>query len=191
MHNLKKYINSISPLNEDIWEEISPLFTKKLLEPQQFFVKEYAYARKIAFLESGCVRAFFGNEQGKEYNKRLFIGPNIIGAYTSLLSLQRNKIPIQALTDCVVWEADYKTLEKKYSVFPELEKLGRKIAESYFLESEKKELEMALESATERYLNFQKDFPGLDQEIAQYHIASYLGITATQLSRLRKELIGK
>ncbi len=39
--------------------------------------------------------------------------------------------------------------------------------------------------ATERYALFQKEFPELENHIAQYHIASYLGITPTQLSRIR------
>ncbi len=48
---------------------------------------------------------------------------------------------------------------------------------------------MALLNATERYVLFKKSFPNLEQKIPQYHIASYLGITATQLSRLRNKLL--
>lgn len=188
MNNLKKFFNQISPLNEETWGAILPLFEPKSLEAQQFFVKEHVYARRIAFLEKGCVRAYFTNEEGKEYNKQLFVGPSVIGAYTSLLTGHRNKIPQQALTDCEIWVADYKLLEKQYTNFPDLERLGRKIAEYYFLEKERKELEMALENASERYQTFSQTYPGLDQQIPQYHIASYLGITPTQLSRLRKEL---
>ena len=58
-----------------------------------------------------------------------------------------------------------------------------------FLEKERKELEMALLNATERYVLFKKSFPNLEQKIPQYHIASYLGVTATQLSRLRNKLL--
>lgn len=48
---------------------------------------------------------------------------------------------------------------------------------------------MALMDATQRYLLFQKQFPTLEQLIPQYHIASYLGVSATQLSRLRNKLV--
>ncbi|MBL4593010.1 MAG: hypothetical protein JKX68_04245 [Flavobacteriales bacterium] len=47
---------------------------------------------------------------------------------------------------------------------------------------------MALQDATQRYKNFQNQFPNLEQLIPQYHVATYLGISATQLSRLRNKL---
>ena len=129
------------------------------------------------------------NQDGKEYNKQFFVGPSLIGAYTSLLTGQKNLIPQQALTDCVIWAANYQKLEAHFSQFHDLERLARKIAEYYFLEKERKELEMALQDATQRYLNFRNQFPTLEQQIPQYHIASYLSISATQLSRIRRKLM--
>jgi len=52
----------------------------------QFFVKEGVYAHRIGFLKKGIVRAFIVNDEGKEYTKQFFVGPSIIGAYTSLLT---------------------------------------------------------------------------------------------------------
>jgi hypothetical protein len=40
----------------------------------------------------------------------------------------------------------------------------------------------------ERYRNFRKECPQLEQQILQYHVASYLGITPIQLSGMRKKL---
>jgi hypothetical protein len=189
MNGLKFFLNSISELSEETWKEVSPLFTKVELSPGDFFVKENVYAKKIAFLEEGIIRAFFTNKEAKEYNKQFFIDSSLIGAYSSLLTNERNKIPQQALTKCVLWEAKYSEIKKLFKKFHDFEKLGRKIAEYYFLEKERKELEMALLNATERYLLFKKSFPNLEQKIPQYHIASYLGVTATQLSRLRNKLL--
>lgn len=185
---LKEYFNIISSISEETWLAIFPLFSHKELKEGEYFIEEGKFAKEIAFLEEGCVRAFFTNENAKEYNKQFFVGPNLIGAYTSLLTQQPNLIPQQALTDCKIWVANFTELEKKFDQFHDLERLGRKIAEFYFLQKEAKELEMALQDATQRYLLFRKQFPTLEQTIPQYHIASYLGISATQLSRLRKKL---
>lgn len=189
MNRLKIFLNSISELSEETWKEVLPLFTKVELSPGDFFVKENVYAKKIAFLEEGIIRAFFTNKEAKEYNKQFFVDASLIGAYSSLLTNERNKIPQQALSKCILWEAKYSDIKKLFKKFHDFEKLGRKIAEYYFLEKERKELEMALLNATERYLLFKKSFPNLEQKIPQYHIASYLGVTATQLSRLRNKLL--
>jgi len=160
------------------------------LSAGEFFVKEGEYAKYFGFLESGIMRAFFVNQEGKEYNKNFFIGPSIIGAYTSLLTNKRNKIAQQALTECAGYKASYDAITQLYDTHQDIERLSRKIAEHYFLEKEKKELEIALLDADKRYLILQEEYPDLEQKIPQYHIASYLSISPTQLSRIRRKLSG-
>lgn len=187
MEEFLSYIAGISPLRPNTLETLQKYFEPVTIRKHDFFVKETVYARKIGFLKKGIVRAYFLNQEGKEYNKQFFTAPSIIGAYTSLLTKQPNKIAQQALTDCEVLVADYHTLEKLYDTFHDFERLGRKIAEFYFLEKEQKELEMALLDADKRYLLMQQRFPDLEAQIPQYHIASYLGISPTQLSRIRSK----
>ncbi len=187
MSELLKYINNITPINKDASEELLKCFKPIRLRKNDFFVQKNEYAKHIGFLQTGIVRAFFLNQQGKEYNKQFFVGPSIIGAYTSLLTKKPNKIAQQALTDCEILIADFKEIEKLYEKSHNLERLGRKIAEFYFLEKEQKEIEMALLDADKRYAIMKKNFPYLERTIPQYHIASYLGITPTQLSRVRKK----
>lgn len=184
----KQYVNQINPLDEEVFETLYNCFTPFELKKGDFFVKNQQYAKNVGFLEKGIVRAFFLNKQGKEYNKQFFVGPSIIGAYTSLLTKQPNQIAQQALTDCEVLIADFSKIEDLYSKYHQLERLGRRIAEFYFLEKEKKELEMGLLDAEERYFILRETFPQIELTISQYHIASYLGISPTQLSRVRKKI---
>lgn len=187
MNEFLHYINKINVLEVDASKALLKCFKPIQLLKNQFFVQEGEYAQQIGFLQKGIVRAFFLNEEGKEYNKQFFVAPAIIGAYTSLLTKQPNKIAQQALTDCEILVADFNEIEKLYNQFHNLERLGRKIAEFYFLEKEQKEIEMALLDADKRYLIMNMHFPSIEVNIPQYHIASYLGITPTQLSRIRRK----
>lgn len=186
MNDLKEYFNAVSKLNESTWDRVLPFFKEDTLLKNEYFAEENKTARQIAFLKTGVVRAFFINQEGKDYNKQFFVGQSIIGAYTSLLTGNINLIAQQALTDCVIYTCDFKALTNLYDECPDLERFARKIAEHYFLEKEKKEIEIVLLDASQRYLLFKKEFPTLEQLIPQFHIASYLGISATQLSRIRK-----
>lgn len=183
-----KYLNEISPLSQETIHALSGLFKSVVLKEGAFFIEEGKYAKEIGFLESGVVRAFFVNADGKEYNKQFFVGPTLVGAYTSLLTKQKNRIAQKALTDCKLWTVSFDEIERLYAKFHDLERLGRKIAEYYFIEKEKKELEMALLDAEKRYLILREEFPSLEMKIPQYHIASYLGISPTQLSRVRNKM---
>ena len=188
MKQFKEYINKISKIEDSSFNELQKCFAPTELMKNHFFAREGEYTRQIGFLCEGIVRAFFLTHEGKEYNKQFFVAPSIIGAYTSLLTKEPNKIAQQALTDCKILVADFSKIEALYDKFHDLERLGRKIAEFYFLEKEQKEIEMALLDADKRYLIMKERFPTIERIIPQYHIASYLGISPTQLSRIRRKM---
>jgi CRP-like cAMP-binding protein len=188
MENLVTFFNSIMPLSEKTIGLMSKVFTYDELKKEEYFIRKGEFAKEIAFLEVGIVRAYYINGDGKEYNKTFFSAPTIIGSYASLISKQRNAVAQQALTDCKIWKASFQEIEKLSEGNWEIERLRRIVAEGYFLRNEKKEIEMALLDADKRYLILQNEYPGIELEIPQYHIASYLGISATQLSRIRKKL---
>lgn len=189
MENLIAFFNDTFPLSDKVLGLMSEIFVFDELKKGEYFISEGQIAKEIAFLESGIVRAFYVNNEGKEYNKSFFSAPSIIGSYASLISKQKNKVAQQALTDCKIWKASFYEIEKLSEEIFELQKLRRIIAENYFLSNEKKEIEMALLDAEKRYLILQKEYPGIELNIPQYHIASYLGISPTQLSRIRKKMV--
>jgi len=60
--------------------------------------------------------------------------------------------------------------------------------ESAFAAFQKRILENLTLSAKERYINFVNAYPNIEQNVKNYHIASFLGITTESLSRIRKEI---
>ncbi|MBO9639958.1 MAG: Crp/Fnr family transcriptional regulator [Siphonobacter aquaeclarae] len=186
MSELRAFFDTLCPLPPDTWERLEPLFSPLTLRKGEYFLTAGALARQIGFLSEGVMRAFYGNDEGEEYNKHFFVPYCLIGGYASLITGQPNQIVQQALTDCRILVADYGQLTALYDTAPELERAARRLAEQFFVNKEEREIELVLCNATERYARFQQQFPGLEQVIPQYHIASYLGITPTQLSRIRR-----
>jgi hypothetical protein len=62
------------------------------------------------------------------------------------------------------------------------------LEKNWVIDKEKREVALVQENATERYLRFKENYASLEQRIPQFHIASHIGITPTQLSRIRKSL---
>lgn len=83
------------------------------------------------------------------------------------------------------------TFESLYKRHRCWETLGRKLAEGLYIKKEMKERLLLMNTAEERYLQFLKEFPGLEKRVPQYHIASYLGITPVSLSRIRSSSNGE
>ncbi|BAP30954.1 putative transcriptional regulator, Crp/Fnr family [Chryseobacterium sp. StRB126] len=191
MNELKTFLDRLSPLSIVSWEKFSNLFTAKTLKKGQYYIRENQIAKEIGFLNSGILRAFYRSDNGTEYNKHFFLPHCFIGGYASLISKKTNAINQQALTDCELLVANYADIQKLYPSCPDIERISRLLAEQFFIQKEQREIEIVLMDAEKRYKIFQKDFPSLEQFIPQYHIASYLGITPTQLSRIRRKIAQK
>ena len=75
-----------------------------------------------------------------------------------------------------------------------MEKHDLKLFQIYYLEKnwlvakEIREVEIVQNNAAQRYKKFLAEYPSLEERLPQYHIASHLGITPTQLSRIRKKI---
>ena len=185
MDSFSPYFQNITALPEDSLAALKALFKPATLQKDAFYARHNEKAKKLAFLEKGLVRVFYQNEEGEEFNKLFIKNPSIMAAYASLITKQPAIIDIQCLTECIILEANFEDIVSLYDAHPSIERLNRKIAEDFFVEKEKREMSLIVTNATVRYALFRKEFPGLENDITQYHIASYLGITHTQLSRIR------
>ncbi len=184
---LEESLVQIVPFDSKTLESLTSLFSSVQLSKGESFARKGEYSKKIAFVESGVMRAYYSNEDGDEYNKTFFEQNSFIGAYSSLVTGQKNLIDIDCLTDCRLQVATYEKVTGLYDHFPQVERLARILAERFFVSKEKREIELATLEAKDRYSIFQEEHPQLEQLIPQYHIASYLGISPTQLSRIRAQ----
>ncbi|MGL5889782.1 MAG: Crp/Fnr family transcriptional regulator [Bacteroidia bacterium] len=186
MRQLISYLHSLSPISTETRAAVERIFTPGILTKGDFFIREGDKVTDIGFLNEGVIRAFYRTSEGTEYNKHFFTSPCFIGGYSSLITGKTNIINQQALTNCVIETADYSKLTALYNNHPDLERAARHLAELFFTYKEEREIEIVLLNADKRYELFRKQYPTLEQLIPQYHIASYLGITPTQLSRIRR-----
>lgn len=167
------------------------LHLMSLFEIREFRINEYIFEienqnKYIGFLSSGILRSFTLDNEGNENN--LFFSMDndfVIGNLTPNMKCSFNA---QSLTNSIVLVANYReyydlmSQNQKLTEFHENilcvihNKIRDRISKDFFSNSKKK------------YQMFLKDYPGLLNRIPHYYIASYLGITPTQLSRVRKEI---
>ncbi|RIW14965.1 Crp/Fnr family transcriptional regulator [Algoriphagus lacus] len=182
---LKESLNHVVPFEPVTLECLLGLFSEIKLKKGTVFAKKGEYSKNIAFVKSGVLRAYYSNDKGEEYNKTFFTENNFVGAYSALITKEKNLIDIDCLTDCTLLVAEYEKITMLYGQYPQVERLARILAEQFFVRKEKREIELVTLEAKERYIIFQQEHPTLEQLIPQYHIASYLGVSPTQLSRIR------
>lgn len=188
LDRLKKYLNAVHRIDAATWEALAPLFTEKKLAKGAHFISIGAYANSIGFLQEGYLRGYYRHSDGTEYNKHFFKSPAFVGGYTSLVTGNATQIGQEALVDCVIYEASYAKIMQLTADYPALVWLFKGLAEQFLVQKEHREIQLVLLEAKERYQLFREEFPELELLIPQYHIAAYLGVSPTQLSRIRKKM---
>lgn len=190
-HQLYQYLHTISPLSKQDFEALLVVVTPRLLKKGEYFACQGRIEKNCGILTNGVVRTFFRSAQGEEHIKSFGTRFSFVGGFSSLVSGKPNQISVQAMVDCSILTAPYADLVQLYPQRPGLETLARHVVESLFIFKETREIELLSLTAEERYLQFRKQYPQLEAIIPQYHIASYLGVTPTQLSRIRRKLLSQ
>ncbi|MBN2039350.1 MAG: Crp/Fnr family transcriptional regulator [Spirochaetes bacterium] len=172
-------------------EELRKLFKHKkiiYLKKGEYFLQAGEIPDRIAFNISGLCRLFYIDESGKEVNKHFCPEYSVVVAYKPFIRREESDIYIQALEDTKLFVIDYKTYDDLLNSHICWQTFARKMAELIFILYQKRESQLLLVDAQERYLQFRHDYPNLVNRISQYHIASFLGITPESLSRIRANL---
>lgn len=180
-------INSIQPITETAWLELEKLFLEYELTKNSFLVREGEIAKDCFMLLEGVVRVFFNND-GVEYNKTFFIEGTYPTPLSSLISKSPSELSFQTLTNSKLIKFSYSKFRNLFGKHRCLESFMLRILEEEWIKKERQSIRMVVNEAKENYKIFQNEFPNLEQKIPQYHIASYLGVSPIQLSRIRAKL---
>ncbi|HTN69188.1 MAG TPA: hypothetical protein VLZ33_06975 [Dysgonamonadaceae bacterium] len=93
-----------------------------------------------------------------------------------------------SLTEGCAWKIELESFEELFHKIEGLREWGRAWMSSQLFIAKQRSIDMRTKSATERYLMLVNDKPQIIQQAPLKYIASYLGITDTSLSRIRKEI---
>ncbi len=186
---LKKAMDSYSPIGAETWGAFMAICKYRELKKQQVLYPLGEIPSSFAFVYTGLFRTFITDEKGSEYNKNFFYEGTFPGSMTALLRREPSEFAIVALEPAQVIEIDFPAYRALLHQCDDL-----KLFQIYYLEKnwllakEAREIAIVQDDATQRYLRFIEDYPFLVERLPQHHIASHLGITPTQLSRIRKKL---
>lgn len=153
------------------------------------FLENGNMANEYFLIKKGLLRAFVYDYNGNEISTDFF-GPNEIAIeVSSLFQRVQSKINIIALTEGVAWKIEFDKFQELYHTIDGFSEWGRAWMSGQLFASKQSKINMLTKSATERYKALLQDKPEIIRHAPIKHIASYLGITDTSLSRIRKEIL--
>lgn len=166
--------------------EIAECFHPVELKEKEFFLLENKISDDYLYLESGLMRTFLYDLKGEEITIDFFTEDNIVFEITSFFNRIRSEANIQAITECRGYKISYEELNTLFHAKPAFRDFGRGILVKEFIASQRRNFGMINRTAKERYENLLETKPQILQHAPLKYIASYLGVTDSTLSRLRR-----
>jgi CRP-like cAMP-binding protein len=166
---------------------ISEMFEEREYAKNDFLLKA-GKGSGYFFLVDGFMRAFTFDSEGNEVTTYFYTKNRVVFEAASFFMHQPSTESIQAVTPCKGYYTTFEKVNTLFHTVPEFREFGRLMLVREFVAYKQQTLAMINKSAEERYA----DLMDTNKEIFQYaqlkHIASFLGMTDTSLSRIRKEI---
>ncbi len=188
---LVAFLTSLPFLNNSAIGRISESFALKELRRRELFLQERKIANEYLFLEQGFIRSYLFDTEGNEVTIN-FYGPNeMVFEVASFFKRIPSEENFQAITACRGWVLTFEQLNQLFHALPEFREMGRAMLVKGFVAFKERTIALINKSAEERYAILMQRNPEILQHASLKHIASYLGITDSSLSRIRKNFSGK
>lgn len=169
---------------------ISKLKYKRYLKGQ-FIVQEDDIYKYQTFIITGKVKTFYMGDDGNEHIVAFGLNNWWVGDLCSFSTQTPAIFNTQCLDETKVVQISYNDMNTLYTEIPKLEKYFRLIVQTAYGNATKRIVQNHAMPAKERYVLFSETYPEIVQQVPQYMIASYLGITKEFLSTIRKQLISE
>lgn len=186
LFNYIKKFGTLNPQDELLIAEGIHEMTVKKGEP---FIEAGKVSQRIAFVKEGVFRSLYYNKQGDDFTRYFIYEGRFIGDFQGFTDQLPAHEDIEAITDAVLLVIDLKhlkILEEKIAVWPVL--FTR--IHAFVVENKLKVASIMLnQDAKSRYIHFLNHYPGLANRVPQSMLASYLGVTPSSLSRIRRNIV--
>lgn len=188
MEELFNYIKKFGILNAQDELLLAKGMQEVRVKKGEPFIEAGKVSQRIAFVKEGVFRALYYNKEGDDFTRYFIYEGRFIGDFQGFNDQLPAHEYIEAITDAVLLVIDldhFRVLEKEIAIWPVL--FAR--IHAFVVENKLKVASIMLnQDAKARYIHFLNHYPGLANRVPQSMLASYLGITPSSLSRIRRNV---
>ncbi len=181
-------IKSLVPVNDEDIQYIINAFKPKQLKKKETLLFKGAISNHMRFISEGCLRSYYITEEGQEYIIQFGIKNWWVNDLYSYLTKSPAQHFVQAIQPSTVLQIHRNDLENLFKEVPIIERFFRIKMQNAYVANQNRTLKSMSQDTEIRYKSFVKNYREIEQNVPQYMIASYLGISPEHLSTIRKNL---
>ena len=152
------------------------------------FVSIGKVARYIGFVKSGTLKYVVRDSEGNDHVGGFASESEFVADWPFTLHGEKAKLAIVANSQCEIYRFPAKEIVKRMKKDPSLAELVARSTELVFYQTYERYIDLYCKSPEERYADMVARYPDIFDIYTLKDIASFLKITPTHLSRIRKKI---
>ncbi|TRX41454.1 Crp/Fnr family transcriptional regulator [Flavobacterium restrictum] len=188
MKTLIEYLLQFGNLNPQQIDLIAKKATELNLQKDEYFSEAGKISRQVGFVIDGITRVCYYNNKGEEVTKYFIEENNLVVDFESFDNEICSSAYVQAVTDCRLLVFSKTDWQELLDTIVGWDTIVHKIISKALMQKVARRSPLVTEDATERYLKFLEIYPNVVNRVPLSYVSSYLGITQSSLSRIRKNI---
>lgn len=188
MDELINYFLEFGQLNQQQVALIRSKASEQVYAKDAYFSEAGKVSRQIGFVVDGVVRVCYYDKKGDEITKYFIDENNLVVGIESFNTGVCSSAYVQAVTDCRLIVFSKKDWQDLLDTMVGWEAIVHKMIAKALIQKVERRSPLVTEDASERYRRFLDIYPNVVNRIPLSYVASYLGITQSSLSRIRKNI---
>ncbi len=186
-NKLRFYLEEITSIPDDCWEEFLFITNVKEYKRNDIIIHESDGSDNEQFVVDGVVRSYLVDAKGKDCTTAFFPAPTFMSINSMRSNGGRSLYTYEAVTDSTIVSFNSNAFYELFKKYPCFHTVAQRVKEFETQRQNNRETSLMQGSAEEKYGTFLSFYPDLENHIAHYHIASYLGVTPVTLSRIKNK----
>ena len=175
---------------EFLWQPHAAYFREESIPARTLLLREGDFSRRAFYIIEGCIRTWV-NKDGREITCQFFFEGQGVSSVESFWSDTPSQMNIETVEPCRLRSIARQDFEQ---IIETSDAIRRQVEHHIFkrlIHYQHLFLSRIKDSPQERYAALLKEHPEIVRRIPQHYIASYLGVSAVHLSRIRQQLLPK
>lgn len=175
-------------ISQENYEQLARAHTRTEIPPGTLLLEIGKTAREFYLIEKGLFRSYLYDYNGNEITTGFYCAHQILIESFSFFQRTPSRENFQAVSEGIAWKIGYDSFQQLLQQIDGLREWGRTWATHQLSVLKQRSIDTLTINATDRYLALIKEQPAIILHAPLKHIATYLGITDSSLSRIRREI---
>ena len=185
IEEVKKYYN----LSDEAMQAFCSITKEREIKKGEFFIHQGQIPRTTFFIQKGLMSIYNIAENGDTIIKKFFYEKSFVSVPASYITQTPSLFSIEALEDTYILEYSSDSYYDLIKRFHDMAFFHINYIElNWIVAKEPLEISLKYRTAKSRYFDFLDEYKPILPRLKQHQIASFLGITPTQLSRIKKKI---